>query len=248
MIIRKSQRELELMSESGKIVAATHALLAEKIAPGITTKEIDEIAEEFIREHDAEPSFKGYQGFPSSVCIAINEQVVHGIPSARTLESGDIIGIDIGAFKNGYHGDAARTLSVGEVSEQAQELMEVTQDSLDAGIDAAVPGNKLSDISHAVQSLVEAEGFSVVRQFVGHGIGAKMHEDPQIPNFGSPGRGPVLKSGMTLAIEPMVNVGDYKVTTLDDGWTVVTKDRELSAHFEHTIAITESGSKILTKI
>jgi methionyl aminopeptidase len=248
MIIRKSQREVELMRESGEIVAKTHALLAEKIGPGISTTEIDQIAEEFIRSCGAEPSFKGYQGFPSTVCVAIDEQVVHGIPGSRTLDSGEIIGLDIGAYKNGYHGDAAQTLAVGDVSDEAQKLLEVTKGSLASGIKAAVPGNRLSDISHAIQNFVEAEGFSVVRQFVGHGIGTKMHESPQIPNYGSPGHGPVLKKGMAFAIEPMVNVGDYMVTTLEDGWTVVTKDGELSAHFEHTIIITESGPEILTKI
>ncbi|SJZ98809.1 type I methionyl aminopeptidase [Selenihalanaerobacter shriftii] len=248
MIIRKSPREIELMHQSGKIVAETHAFLAEKIDPGIKTEEIDRLAEEFILKYDAKPAFKGYQGFPSTVCVAINEQVVHGIPDSRRLESGDIIGLDIGAVKNGYYGDAAQTLAVGEVSSEAQKLMKVTKDSLNAAIEAAVIGNRLSDISHAVQNFVEAEGFSVVRNFVGHGIGSKMHESPQVPNFGPPGNGPRLKEGMTLALEPMVNVGDYRVETLDDGWTVVTKDRKLSAHFEHTIAITDSGSKILTKI
>ncbi|KXS45786.1 MULTISPECIES: type I methionyl aminopeptidase [unclassified Candidatus Frackibacter] len=248
MIIRKSERELALMRDAGRIVAETHAYLAEEVTPGITTEEIDRMAEEFILKHDAKPAFKGYQGFPSTVCVAINEQVVHGIPDSRRLKSGEIIGLDIGAIKSGYYGDAAQTLAVGEVSDEAQRLMRVTKESLLAGIEAAVEGNRLSDISHAVQSHVEAAGFSVVRNFVGHGIGSKMHEAPQLPNFGAPGNGPILKSGMTLAIEPMVNVGDYRVETLDDGWTVVTKDRELSAHFEHTVAITESGPQILTKI
>ncbi|MBM7624003.1 type I methionyl aminopeptidase [Sporohalobacter salinus] len=248
MIIRKSNRELDLMRTPNKIVAETHEFLAEKIAPGITTKELDRLAEEFIRDYDAEPAFKGYQGFPATVCVAVNEQVVHGIPGQRCLESGDIIGLDLGAVKHGYYGDAARTLAVGDISKQAQELMQVTKDALELGIEQAVEGNKLSDISHAVQTHAEAADFSVVRRFVGHGIGTEMHESPQIPNYGPPGRGPTLKAGMTLAIEPMVNVGGYKVETLDDGWTVVTKDRELSSHFEHTIAITESGPEILTLI
>ncbi|MGM0472345.1 MAG: type I methionyl aminopeptidase [Bacillota bacterium] len=248
MIVRKSERQLNLMREVNKLVAKTHAFLAEKVKPGITTAEIDRLAEEFIRDHDAEPAFKGYRGFPSTVCVAINEQVVHGIPSADQLKSGDIIGLDLGAKKNGYYGDAARTLAVGEVSETAQKLMQITEESLLLGIKEAVAGNRLSDISHAIQTHVEAAGFSVVRQFVGHGIGNEMHESPQIPNYGPPGKGPRLKPGMTLAIEPMVNVGGHQVETLEDDWTVVTEDDELSAHFEHTIAVTEGEPEILTEL
>ncbi len=247
MIIRKSKRELEIMKKASQVVAETHALLAEEIEPGITTEEIDRMAEEYIRSQGAEPAFKGYQGFPSTVCVAINEQVVHGIPGSRQLESGDIIGLDIGAVVDGYYGDAAQTLPVGEVSSQAQDLLETTEGALYKGIEQMVVGNRLSDISHAIQQHVEEVGYSVVRKFVGHGVGQEMHEDPQVPNFGSPGRGPRLKEGMVLAIEPMVNVGTYQVKTLDDGWTVVTQDGKLSAHFEHSIAITESGPEILTK-
>lgn len=247
MIIRKSKRELEIMKKASQVVAETHALLAEEIEPGITTQEIDRLAEEYIRSQGAEPAFKGYQGFPSTVCVAINEQVVHGIPGSRQLESGDIIGLDIGAVVDGYYGDAAQTLAVGDISDQAQDLLETTEGALYKGIEQMVVGNRLSDISHAIQQHVEEAGYSVVRKFVGHGVGQEMHEDPQVPNFGSPGRGPRLKEGMVLAIEPMVNVGTYQVKTLDDGWTVVTQDGELSAHFEHSIAITDSGPEILTE-
>ncbi|AGB40222.1 methionine aminopeptidase, type I [Halobacteroides halobius DSM 5150] len=248
MIIRKSKRELEIMQRAGQLVAKTHNMLAEKIKPGITTQEIDQLAEEFILDHGAKPAFKGYRGFPGTVCVAINEQVVHGIPNSRTLESGDIIGLDIGTIVDGYYGDAARTLPVGDISTTAQNLLEVTEKSLFKGIEQVKVGNRISDISHAVQQCVEQNGYSVVRRFVGHGVGRKMHEDPQIPNFGSPGRGPRLKEGMVLAIEPMVNVGTHKVKTLDDDWTVVTRDSKLSAHFEHTVAVTESGPQILTQI
>ncbi|MCK8824368.1 type I methionyl aminopeptidase [Fuchsiella alkaliacetigena] len=248
MIVCKSEREIDLMRQAGRIVAKTHEFLKERIAPGITTAQIDSLAEEFILNNDAEPAFKGYQGFPSTVCVAINEGVVHGIPDSRSLEEGDIVGLDIGVIKNGYYGDAARTLAVGEISAQAQRLLKVTEDSLFKGIEAALVGNRLSDISNAVQSHAEAAGYSVVRKFVGHGIGSEMHEPPQVPNFGAAGRGPRLKAGMTLAIEPMVNMGDYQVETLEDGWTVVTKDRQLSAHFEHTIVILESGPEILTQV
>ncbi|WP_408955523.1 type I methionyl aminopeptidase [Natroniella sp. ANB-PHB2] len=247
MIIRKSSREIDIMRKAGQIVAQTHAVLAEKIEAGITTQEIDQIAEEFIRAQGAKPAFKGYQGFPSTVCIAINEQVVHGIPSSRHLETGDIIGLDIGAVVDGYYGDAARTLPVGQVSEKAERLLTVTEESLFKGIEKVKVGNRISDISNAVQQHAEQAGYSVVRRFVGHGIGRNMHEDPQIPNFGSPGRGPRLKAGMVLAIEPMINAGGYEVETLDDNWTVVTCDGELSAHFEHTVAVTDSGFRILTK-
>ncbi len=247
MIIRKSKREIEIMKEAGRIVGETHELLAEKVKPGITTEEIDRIAEEFILKNGAKPSFKGYNGFPNTVCVAVNEVVVHGIPDSRVLKSGDIIGLDIGAVVDGYHGDAARTLAVGEVSNEVKDLLSVTKESLFKGIEEARVGNRLSDISHAVQQHAEGADYSVVRNFVGHGVGRNLHEDPQIPNFGPAGRGPRLKEGMVLAIEPMVNEGTYKVETLDDGWTVVTKDRKLSAHFENTIAITNSDPLILTE-
>lgn len=248
MIIRKSGRELELMREAGEIVAKTHKLLAEEVKPGVTTSELDEIAEEFIRSQGADPTFKGYQGFPSSICASVNEVIVHGIPGDYELKPGDIIGIDVGARVEGYCGDAARTFAVGEISESAQKLMTTTEQALEAGIEQAVIGNRVSDISHAVQQKAEGAGYSVVRQFVGHGIGKEMWEDPEVPNFGPPGKGPRLKKGMVLAIEPMVNVGTYKTKTLEDNWTVITKDKELSAHFEDTVAITESGPELLTRV
>lgn len=249
MIILKSKREIDIMREANQIVAQTHALLAEKIKPGISTAELDQIADEFIRSEGAVPSFKGYQGFPASVCISINEEVVHGIPSSsRYLKDGDIVSIDIGTFYEGFNGDAARTHAVGDISENASKLLQITEESLLKGIEKAVIGSRLFDISHAVQNYVEKNGFSVVRDYVGHGIGRKMHEDPQIPNFGPAGKGPKLKEGMTLAIEPMVNIGGYEVETLADDWTVVTRDNSLSAHFEHTIAITKDGAEILSKL
>ncbi len=249
MIILKSRREIDIMREANQIVAETHALLSENIKPGISTAELDRIADEFIRSKGAVPSFKGYQGFPASVCISINEEVVHGIPADhRHLEDGDIVSIDIGTFYEGFNGDAARTHAVGSISDNASKLLKVTEESLLKGIEKAVIGNRLFDISHAVQEFVEENGFSVVRDYVGHGIGRDMHEDPQIPNFGPAGKGPKLKNGMTLAIEPMVNIGGYEVETMEDDWTVVTKDRSLSAHFEHTIAITKDGVEILSKL
>ncbi len=247
MIIRKSPREIQIMRRANQIVAETHALLKENIKPGISTAELDEIADDYIKKQGATPSFKGYRGFPASICVSINEEVVHGIPDKnRILYEGDIVSIDIGTFYEGFNGDAARTHGVGEISKEARDLITVTGDSLMKGIEKAVVGNRLSDISHAVQTYVEKRGYSVVRDYVGHGIGRDMHEDPQIPNFGPPHRGPLLKPGMTFAIEPMVNIGTYKVKTLDDGWTVVTEDSSLSAHIEHTIAITENGPEILS--
>ncbi len=248
MIIIKSEREIELMKTANRIVAETHALLAERVKPGITTIDIDRIAEEYILKCGATPAFKGYNGFPATVCIAVNEQVVHGIPGQRILKDGDIIGLDIGAVKNGYYGDAARTLPVGDVSPIARKLIEVTKDSLNQGIAQARVGNRLTDISHAVQQYAESYGFSVVRQYVGHGIGRKMHEAPQVPNYGVPGRGPRLKKGMALAIEPMINVGGWEVKILSDRWTVVTADGSLSAHYEDTIAITDGDPMILTRL
>lgn len=236
------------MREAGRIVAETHRELANAVRPGISTKELDQIAEEYIVSKGAVPSFKGYGGFPASICASRNQVVVHGIPGLETLVDGDIISIDIGAILNGYHGDAAVTHPVGEVSETAQQLLEVTEASLYKGIEQAVIGNRLSDVSHAVQDYVEKHDFSVVRDFCGHGIGRAMHEEPQIPNFGRPGHGPRLKAGICLAIEPMVNVGTYEVTVLEDKWTTVTNDAQLSAHFEHTVAVTEEGPLILTEI
>ena len=236
------------MRDAGRVVAQTHQEVAKAVRPGVSTKELDQIAEEFIVSCGAVPSFKGYGGFPASICASRNQVVVHGIPGLETLNDGDIISVDIGAILNVYHGDAAMTHPVGEISETAQRLLEVTEASLYKGIEQAVIGNRLSDISHAVQDYVEKHDFSVVRDFCGHGIGRAMHEEPQIPNFGRPGHGPRLKAGICLAIEPMVNVGTYEVTVLEDKWTTVTNDAQLSAHFEHTVAVTEEGPLILTEI
>ncbi len=248
MIIIKNNQEIDLMRSAGKIVAETLLLVEEKVRPGITTAELDRIAEEFITKHGARPSFKGLYGFPASLCISVNEQVVHGIPGGYVLKDGDIISVDCGAYINGFHGDAARTFGVGNISEEAQKLINVTRESFFKGIEYAKVGNRLTDISHEIQSYVEASGFSVVRDFVGHGIGRVVHEDPDVPNYGRPGRGPKLVEGMALAIEPMVNVGNYKVKTLNDDWTVVTSDGSLSAHYENTIVILPDGPEILTLI
>jgi methionyl aminopeptidase len=247
MIICKTPRELDIMRVAGKIVALTHQELQKFIKPGVTTKELDSIAEKFIRQHDAIPSFKGYNGFTGSICASVNEELVHGIPGDRLLKIGDIISIDIGAKYNGYHGDSAWTYAVGEISEETQKLLDVTEQSLYKGLEEAKPGERLSNISHAIQVYVEAFGFSVVREYVGHGIGQNLHEDPQIPHFGPPNKGPRLKPGMVLAVEPMVNAGKRYVRTLPDNWTVVTTDGKMCAHFEHTIAIVETGFEILTK-
>ena len=247
MIILKSDREIQAMREAGRLTALAHQEVAKAIAPGVTTAELDHIVDTFIRKMGGTPSFKGYMGYPASICASVNDVVVHGIPSPqRSLAEGDIISLDIGAFYGGFHGDAARTWPVGKVSEEARRLLEVTEESLARGIAAARGGGHLSDIGHAVQTYVESHGFSVVRDYVGHGIGTKMHEDPQIPNFGPSGQGPQLRPGMVLAIEPMVNAGGYPVKTLGDGWTVITMDGSLSAHFEHTVALTEQGPQILT--
>lgn len=246
MIICKSEVELDLMREAGRIVAETHRLLARAIRPNITTKELDQIAEEFIRSQGAIPSFKGYNGFPGSICASVNEELVHGIPGPRKLIEGDIISIDIGAQYKGYHGDSAWTYPVGEISETAQRLLTVTEESLYRGIAEAKPDARLYTLSHAIQTCIEDAGFSVVIEYVGHGIGTDLHEEPQIPNYGIPDKGPRLKPGMVLAIEPMVVVGERFVQTLEDDWTVVTSDRTLCAHFEHTVAITAAGYEILT--
>jgi len=248
MVIRKSKRELATMREAGRIVAVTHARLRDSIRPGVTTAELDALAYEVVTAHGAQPSFLGYRGFPASLCVSINEQVVHGIPGPRVLEEGDVVSLDFGAYYRGYHGDATITVGVGRVDKKAQDLIESTRSALEAGIAQCTKGKYLGDVSWAIQSHAESRGFSVVRQYVGHGIGRKMHEDPQIPNYGSPGRGMLLKPGMTFALEPMVNVGTYLTSVLDDNWTVVTADGELSAHFEHTIAITEAGPEILTRL
>ena len=246
MIIIKSQREIEIMRKSASMVVGAFDVVEKLIKPGITSHELDEAVESFIRSRNAIPSFKGYGGFPASICASIDEQVVHGIPGDRRLEEGEIISVDIGVEFENYHGDAAKTFTVGEVSEEKQRLMAVTREALYKGIEEAIPGNRLSDISNAVQVHVEAAGFSIVRDLVGHGIGRNLHEEPQIPNYGKPNQGPRLKPGMVFAIEPMVNMGGYEVTTLDDNWTVVTIDGLPSAHFEHTIAITDDGPNILT--
>ncbi|WP_226620310.1 type I methionyl aminopeptidase [Cytobacillus firmus] len=247
MIICKTPRELEIMREAGRIVALTHQELKKHIAPGITTRELDVIADRFIRKYDAIPSFKGYNGFRGSICASVNDELVHGIPGGRVLNDGDIISIDIGAKYNGYHGDSAWTYAVGQIDEESGRLMDVTEESLYKGLEEAKPGERLSNISHAIQTYAESNGFSIVREYVGHGVGQDLHEDPQIPHYGPPNRGPRLKPGMVLAIEPMVNAGSRYVKTLTDNWTVVTVDGKRCAHYEHTIAITESGYEILTK-
>ncbi len=246
MINIKSTKEIELMRIAGRIVAETHEILKQVIKTGITTKELDIIAEEYIRKCGAQPAFKGYYGFPASICTSVNSQVVHGIPGNIVLNDGDIVGIDIGATYEGYVGDAARTHGIGNISDDAQRLIKVTEESFFAGIEYAREGYRLSDISHNVQKYVETHGYSVVRDFVGHGIGKLMHEDPQIPNYGLAGRGPRLAAGMALAIEPMVNQGKYAVKTLSDGWTVLTADGSLSAHYENTIIITKDAPELLT--
>jgi methionyl aminopeptidase len=248
MIICKSQSELEIMREAGRIVALTHQEMAKAVRSGITTKELDKIAEQFIRSMGGKPSFLGYAGFPGSICASVNEELVHGIPGKRKLHDGDIISIDIGVEFEGYHGDSAWTYVVGNTDPQTEKLLQVTEESLMQGLEQAKPGARLSDISHAIQTYVEAADFSIVREYVGHGIGRNLHEDPQIPNFGPPGRGPRLKTGMVLAIEPMVNAGKRHVHTLEDNWTVVTVDGSMCAHYEHTIAITDEGFEILTKV
>lgn len=248
MIICKSPREIEIMREAGKIVALTHQELQKYISPGISTRELDTIAEKFIRGYDANPSFKGYNGFRGSICTSVNEELVHGIPGDRVLQDGDIISIDIGAEYKGYHGDSAWTYPVGTISPENQKLLEVTKDCLYRGLEEAKPGVRLSNISHAIQVYVESNDFSIVREYVGHGVGKELHEEPQIPHYGPPNKGPRLKPGMVLAVEPMVNAGSRYVKTLADNWTVVTVDGKTCAHFEHTIAITETGYEILTKL
>ena len=247
MILLKSPQEVREMQMPADIVAGAHRKVREVVRPGITTRDIDRTVETFIRELGGVPAFKGYRGFPASVCASVNEEVVHGIPGDRVLNEGDIIGVDIGVKSGGFYSDAAQTLPVGRISADAERLLAVTRSALYAGIGEVRPGNRVGDVSWAIQSFVERAGFSVVRSLVGHGIGRSMHEDPQVPNFGKPGQGPLLKPGMAIAIEPMVNAGTYEVDSLDDGWTVVTSDGSLSAHFEHTVAITEDGAVILTE-
>lgn len=246
MIIIKSPREIEQLKRSNAIVAEVFNILRKMIAPGVMTKELDQIAEEYILSKRGRPAFKGYRGFPATLCISINEEVVHGIPSQRRLKEGDIVSLDVGVNYLGYFGDAAITFPVGEVDLEAKRLLEVTERALTIGIEKAKIGNRLFDISYAIQSWVESHGFSVVRDFVGHGIGKDLHEEPQIPNFGTPHQGPRLEKGMVFALEPMVNEGTHEVRILSDGWTVVTADGKRSAHFEHTIAITDDGAEILS--
>jgi methionyl aminopeptidase len=247
VIVCRSSEELKRMREAGRLVGEVLTELAAQVAPGVTTADLDELAERRIRRAGAVPAFKGYHGYPATICASVNEEVIHGIPSGRRiLNEGDVISIDVGASLDGYFGDSAVTLAVGQVSEEAAMLLRVTDESLYKAIEAVKPGGRISDIGHAVQKHVEAYGFSVVREFVGHGIGQKMHEEPQVPNYGEPGRGPRLTEGMVLAIEPMVNAGKPAVKVLADGWTAVTRDGSLSAHFEHTVAVTADGPWVLT--
>ncbi len=251
MIFIKSKKEIDYIRESCRIVAETLQLLKSNVRPGITTLELDKIAEDYIRSNDAVPAFKGYSqggapGFPGSICSSVDDEVVHGIPGPRVLKDGEIVSLDIGVLKNGYFGDAALTVAVGNISEDNKRLMDVTERSLQLGIEQAIAGNKVHDISYAVQNYVEANGFSVVRDLCGHGVGKFLHEDPSVPNFGKKGTGPKLKNGMTLAIEPMVNAGKYDVITAEDGWTIITADGSTSAHFEHTILINNNSPEILT--
>jgi methionyl aminopeptidase len=248
VIIRKSPREIEQMAKAGAVVARTHELMREHVRPGAATEELDRIAEEFIRSEGGVPTFKGYRGYPAALCISRNDMVVHGIPGRDALAEGDVVAIDVGVTLGGFVADSAWSYAVGEISEEAQRLLEVCEASLYAGIEQARIGNRIGDIGAAVQHVTEDAGFSVVRSLVGHGVGRDMHEEPQIPNFGSPGRGPLLAEGMTLAIEPMITAGGAEVVLLDDRWSIVTEDGSLSAHFEHTVAVTEEGPRILTMV
>ena len=248
MIHLKSPAEIEKMRKSNRLVAQVHQLLREKIRPGVTTLDLDRLAEDLIRKNGAKPAFKGYKGFPGTICASVNEEVVHGIPSDRILEEGDIVSVDVGALLDGYYGDAAVTLPVGEISDEARQLLNVTEESLYQAITKMREGNRLGDVSSSVQQYAESRGYGVVTQFVGHGIGRNLHEEPQVPNFGRPGTGQRLYKGLILAIEPMLNCGTPKVKVLDDDWTVITLDHRLSAHFEHTVAITENGPEILSKL
>jgi methionyl aminopeptidase len=248
MILLKSLQEIAKMEVANRIVAEILEEVKERIRPGVETRELDELAAELCRRRRVEPAFKGYRGYPRSICVSVNEEVVHGIPGPRVLQAGDLVSLDFGVKYDGYYGDAAITLPVGEVAPRARALMEVTEQALYAGVAQVQAGHRLSDISHAVQTVVEGAGFGVIREFVGHGIGRALHEDPQIPNFGPPGRGPLLQVGITLAIEPMTSAGSWRVRILDDGWTAVTQDGSYAAHFEHTVALTESGVLILSRL
>jgi methionyl aminopeptidase len=248
MILLKTPQEIAKMERANRIVAEILEEMKERVRPGVETRELNEIAEEGCRRHKVEPAFKGYRGYPASVCISVNEEVVHGIPGPRRLKDGDLVSLDFGVRYDGYYGDAALTVAVGQVVPTARKLLETTRESLDAAIARVQVGVRLSDISYAVQTVVESQGFAVIREFVGHGIGRSLHEDPQIPNFGPPGRGPVLQAGMTLAIEPMTSSGSWKVRVLADGWTAVTQDGSLAAHFEHTVALTDKGVVVLSRL
>jgi methionyl aminopeptidase len=247
-IIVKSPQEIEIMRQAGRIVAAILEVLVRRIKPGVITEELDTVTARELSRHGATSSFKGYRGFPAYLCVSVNDELVHGIPGKRVLEEGDIVSLDVGAVCHGFHGDAALTVGVGKVSTQAEQLLEATESALKAGIARAQSGARLGDISAAIQSFAESRGFSVVREYVGHGIGREMHEDPQIPNFGSPGQGPLLQRGMTLALEPMVSAGVWRTKVGGDGWTVSTADGSLCAHFEHTIAINDGEAEILTRL
>ena len=247
MVTIKSPREIELLKVAGEITGSTHNYLKPYIKPGITTKELDNLAEEYILSRGATPSFKGYDGFPGSICTSINEEVVHGIPGNRKLKEGDIITLDIGACWKGYHGDSAWTYAVGKISKEKQKLMDVTKESLFKGLEQIKPGNKIGDIGHAVQTYAESFGYGVVRELVGHGVGTDVHEEPDVPNYGKPNTGLTLKEGMVIAVEPMITMGDKEIYILDDDWTIITQDEMPAAHFEHTIVVTKNGYEILTR-
>jgi methionyl aminopeptidase len=246
MIQYKSPREIEKLRKAGRVVAEILDLISDNIRPGVTTRQLDRLAAGHFKKRNARPAFLGYQGYPAGICVSIDDEVVHGIPGDRRLAEGEIVSVDAGAEVDGYFGDSARTFAVGAATSGARKLLSVTEEALNRGIKACIAGNRMGDLSSAIQSYVESEGFSVVRDLVGHGIGRKMHEEPQVPNFGEPGTGIELKEGLVVAIEPMINAGGYKVRVLPDGWTIVTGDGSLSAHFEHTVAITSNGPEILT--
>ncbi len=246
MITIKSASQIDKMKKAGEIVALTHELMKKNICDGVTTKELDRIAEEFIRSKGAIPSFKNYNGYPASICTSVNDVVIHGIPGNTRLKNGDIISVDIGAYIDGYHGDSANTYGVGNISKEAADIIDAAKCGFEAGLKMAVAGNRIGDISYAIQQYVESKGYSVVREFVGHGVGAQMHEEPEVPNYGRAGHGPRLCSGMTLAIEPMINAGKRNVLMLEDEWTIITEDGSLSAHYEHSIAITKDEPILLT--
>jgi methionyl aminopeptidase len=246
VIVIKNKEEIEVMRRAGKVVAQVLDRVGETLAPGMTTSDLNRMIDEFIRAQGAVPAFLNYNGFPASACISVNDEVVHGIPGDREILDGDVVSVDVGSIVDGFYGDSARTFAVGQITDAKQKLLDSTRRSLEAGIDKARQDNRLGEISAAVQAVAEGDGYGVVRQLVGHGIGRQMHEDPQVPNYGSPSEGPILKAGMVLAIEPMINAGTYEVKTMPDGWTVVTADGQPSAHFEHTVAVTEDGPDILT--